>query len=147
MAENGKRNQRIAERERNYRMAERKLRSSNNTCVVNRCGQVACEEIEGMIILPIYGALAVSSSLLCLSPSAACLSCLLFLRFPVSLSSLLQTEMQRRIFQPAESGIRKVIVATDIASTSLTIEGIVYVVDRYDSLAVLGFSFRRPELF
>jgi HrpA-like RNA helicase len=39
------------------------------------------------------------------------------------------TEAQRRIFQRAEDGIRKVIVATEIASTSLTADGIVYVVD------------------
>jgi len=42
----------------------------------------------------------------------------------------LQTEMQRRIFCPAPAGTRKVVVSTDIASTSLTIDGIVYVVDR-----------------
>ena len=36
---------------------------------------------------------------------------------------------QQRIFDPAPKGIRKVIVATDIASTSLTVDGVVYVVD------------------
>jgi HrpA-like RNA helicase len=41
----------------------------------------------------------------------------------------LATEMQRRIFCPAPAGTRKVVVSTDIASTSLTIDGIVYVVD------------------
>lgn len=39
------------------------------------------------------------------------------------------TGMQQRIFSPAPRGVRKVVVATDIASTSLTIGGIVYVVD------------------
>eukprot|EP00041_Stephanoeca_diplocostata_P006018 m.73312 g.73312 ORF g.73312 m.73312 type:complete len:804 (-) comp16123_c0_seq1:1513-3924(-) len=36
---------------------------------------------------------------------------------------------QQRIFRRAPRGIRKVVVATDIASTSLTIDGIVYVID------------------
>jgi ATP-dependent RNA helicase DHX8/PRP22 len=40
------------------------------------------------------------------------------------------TDIQRRIFAPAERGIRKIVVATEIASTSLTVDGIVYVVDR-----------------
>ncbi|XP_077980286.1 putative ATP-dependent RNA helicase DHX40 [Glandiceps talaboti] len=39
------------------------------------------------------------------------------------------TESQRRIFTPAEPGVRKCVVATNIAGTSLTIDGIRYVVD------------------
>ena len=41
----------------------------------------------------------------------------------------LQTEQQQRVFDPVEKGIRRVIVATNIAATSLTIDGVVYVVD------------------
>ncbi|KAF5738753.1 pre-mRNA-splicing factor ATP-dependent RNA helicase isoform X2 [Tripterygium wilfordii] len=37
--------------------------------------------------------------------------------------------MQSRIFEPALSGKRKVVVATNIAEASLTIDGIHYVVD------------------
>eukprot|EP00117_Sycon_ciliatum_P004752 scpid32124/ scgid8988/ ATP-dependent RNA helicase DHX8; DEAH box protein 8; RNA helicase HRH1 len=43
--------------------------------------------------------------------------------------SSLPSEMQSRIFDPAPPGSRKVIVATNIAETSLTIDGIYYVVD------------------
>ncbi|XP_026877066.2 probable ATP-dependent RNA helicase DHX40 isoform X1 [Electrophorus electricus] len=39
------------------------------------------------------------------------------------------TDQQRQIFQPAPAGIRKCVVATNIAATSLTISGIRYIVD------------------
>uniref|UniRef100_G1DFR4 RNA helicase n=1 Tax=Capra hircus TaxID=9925 RepID=G1DFR4_CAPHI len=41
----------------------------------------------------------------------------------------LPSDMQARISQPTPPGARKVVVATNIAETSLTIEGIIYVVD------------------
>nr|CAB3237998.1 ATP-dependent RNA helicase DHX8-like [Phallusia mammillata] len=43
--------------------------------------------------------------------------------------SALPSEMQTRIFDPAPPGSRKVVIATNIAETSLTIDGIHYVVD------------------
>lgn len=43
--------------------------------------------------------------------------------------SSLPAEQQARIFEPTPPDARKVILATNIAETSLTIEGIVYVVD------------------
>ena len=43
--------------------------------------------------------------------------------------SALPSEMQSRIFEPAPAGARKVVVATNIAEASLTIDGIYYVVD------------------
>ncbi|KAM3615418.1 uncharacterized protein V6R79_002054 [Siganus canaliculatus] len=39
------------------------------------------------------------------------------------------TEQQRQIFQPPPPGIRKCVVATNIAATSLTIDGIKYIID------------------
>ncbi|KAM9811375.1 putative ATP-dependent RNA helicase DHX40 isoform 1-T1 [Syngnathus typhle] len=39
------------------------------------------------------------------------------------------TEQQRQIFQPPPPGIRKCVVATNIAATSLTINGIKYIID------------------
>eukprot|EP01105_Mastigella_eilhardi_P014061 TRINITY_DN319_c0_g1_i1.p1 TRINITY_DN319_c0_g1~~TRINITY_DN319_c0_g1_i1.p1 ORF type:complete len:697 (-),score=165.37 TRINITY_DN319_c0_g1_i1:1149-3239(-) len=41
----------------------------------------------------------------------------------------LTSEQQNRVFQPLRQGVRKVVVATNIAETSITIEGIVYVID------------------
>ena len=43
--------------------------------------------------------------------------------------SALPSEIQSRIFDPAPQGKRKVVVATNIAETSLTIDGIYYVID------------------
>lgn len=43
--------------------------------------------------------------------------------------SALPSEMQSRIFEPAPPGARKVVLATNIAETSITIDGIYYVID------------------
>ncbi|CAE8599003.1 unnamed protein product, partial [Polarella glacialis] len=45
------------------------------------------------------------------------------------LYSSLPMNQQRRVFPPAPEGTRKIIIATNIAETSLTIDGVVYVVD------------------
>lgn len=41
----------------------------------------------------------------------------------------LPTDLQNRIFEPTPPGARKVVLATNIAETSLTIDNIVYVID------------------
>jgi pre-mRNA-splicing factor ATP-dependent RNA helicase DHX38/PRP16 len=43
--------------------------------------------------------------------------------------SLLPADLQARIFQRSSNGSRKVIVATNIAETSLTVDGVAFVVD------------------
>lgn len=43
--------------------------------------------------------------------------------------SALPSEMQSRIFDPAPPGSRKVVIATNIAETSITIDHIYYVID------------------
>ena len=43
--------------------------------------------------------------------------------------SQLPSDLQAKIFQKAPDGLRKCVVATNIAETSLTLDGIMYVVD------------------
>jgi pre-mRNA-splicing factor ATP-dependent RNA helicase DHX38/PRP16 len=43
--------------------------------------------------------------------------------------SQLPSDLQAKIFRKAEGGIRKCIVATNIAETSLTVDGIMFVID------------------
>ncbi|XHF97963.1 Pre-mRNA-splicing factor ATP-dependent RNA helicase PRP16 [Aspergillus wentii] len=51
--------------------------------------------------------------------------------------SQMPAEQQAKIFEKAAAGVRKVIVATNIAETSLTVDGIMYVVDAgYSKLKV-----------
>jgi HrpA-like RNA helicase len=55
---------------------------------------------------------------------------------PLPLFSQLRGSQQALVFRPAPPGFRKVIVATNIAETSLTVDGVVFVVD-------CGFSKQR----
>lgn len=48
---------------------------------------------------------------------------------PIPVYAAIPSEMQALIFNPAPKGKRKVVFATNIAETSLTIDGITYVVD------------------
>ncbi|CAD0040894.1 unnamed protein product [Aureobasidium pullulans] len=52
----------------------------------------------------------------------------------------LPTDMQNRIFEPTPPKVRKVVLATNIAETSLTIDNIVYVIDPGYSLVAVPIS-------
>ncbi|KAJ8099316.1 P-loop containing nucleoside triphosphate hydrolase protein [Lipomyces tetrasporus] len=48
---------------------------------------------------------------------------------PLPLHAFLPQDQQNRIFDPAPEGTRKVVISTNIAEASVTIDGIVYVID------------------
>ncbi|XP_073395276.1 probable pre-mRNA-splicing factor ATP-dependent RNA helicase DEAH4 [Physcomitrium patens] len=54
-------------------------------------------------------------------------SCLDAIILPLHAS--LAPEVQARVFQPAPPNCRRIIVATNVAETSLTVDGVVYVID------------------
>lgn len=57
--------------------------------------------------------------------------------------SQLPSDLQAKIFQKAPDGLRKCVVATNIAETSLTLDGIMYVVDAgYCKMKVSAYSFK-----
>ena len=94
---------------------------------LNTSGKGACYLICRLGDLPVIGLRAFSSHCLYLHPPCCAdgpgpLLC-------VPLYSSLPPAQQQRIFDPAPPGGRKVVVSTNIAETSLTIDGIVYVVD------------------
>ena len=47
----------------------------------------------------------------------------------VPIYSTLPSEIQAKIFEPTPEGARKIVLATNIAETSVTIDGIIYVID------------------
>ncbi|TBU50208.1 pre-mRNA splicing factor [Dichomitus squalens] len=58
----------------------------------------------------------------------------------LALHAGLTTEEQLKVFEPAERGFRKVIIATNIAEASVTIEGIKFVVDSGFAKASMEYS-------
>ena len=48
--------------------------------------------------------------------------------YPLPIYSQLPSDLQAKIFQAAPDGLRKCVVATNIAETSLTLDGIFYVI-------------------
>lgn len=81
------------------------------------------QTVEGLLILPLYGSMPTGKIHATAVTSYYLPSKTTFILF------CLVTDQQRQIFQPPPSGIRKCVVATNIAATSLTINGIKYIID------------------
>uniref|UniRef100_A0A7I4EI91 RNA helicase n=1 Tax=Physcomitrium patens TaxID=3218 RepID=A0A7I4EI91_PHYPA len=87
------------------------------------------EEIPGDILLFLTGQEEIESMERLLKERASHLSPKVPKLLVVPIYAALPSEQQMRVFQPAPDGTRKVILATNIAETSLTIPGIRYVID------------------
>lgn len=77
-----------------------------------------------LVFLPGWGEINDLNRALGLSPTLKCMNKLI-----IPLHSLMPTINQRQVFEKTRSGVRKIILATNIAETSITIDDIVYVID------------------
>ncbi|KAF6259921.1 putative DEAH [Scenedesmus sp. NREL 46B-D3] len=89
------------------------------------------EDVPGDVLVFLTGQEEVESAVRMLDEEARRLarSRLQYTLLPAAMYAGLPGAQQRLALEPAARGTRKVVVATNIAETSLTIEGIVYVVD------------------
>ncbi|KAE8393934.1 ATP dependent RNA helicase [Aspergillus alliaceus] len=87
------------------------------------------QETEGDILVFLTGREEIDSTVQLISERAAMLHPKAQALFPLPLYSGLTTDQQMYVFEPAPENTRKVIVSTNIAEASVTINGIVFVVD------------------
>ncbi|CAN0843863.1 Probable pre-mRNA-splicing factor ATP-dependent RNA helicase DEAH5 [Linum grandiflorum] len=91
--------------------------------------QIHLTEIEGDILVFLTGQEEIDFACQCLFERMKALGKDVPELIILPVYSALPSEMQSRIFDPAPPRKRKVVVATNIAEASLTIDGIVYVID------------------
>lgn len=91
--------------------------------------QIHVAEPEGDILVFLTGQDEIETSVEALLSRIKTLGSALPELIVVPVYAALPSEMQARIFEPAPKGARKVVLATNIAETSITIDGIKYVVD------------------
>jgi HrpA-like RNA helicase len=89
----------------------------------------ATEPVPGDVLVFCTGQEEIESAIESLQAIVAALGARVRELVALPIYSSLPAEQQARIFEPTPEGARKVIFATNIAETSLTIDGIVYVVD------------------
>jgi ATP-dependent RNA helicase DDX35 len=87
------------------------------------------QEAEGDILVFLTGREEIDSTVQLISERAATLHPKAQALAPLPLYAGLTTDQQMYVFEPAPENTRKVIVSTNIAEASVTINGIVYVVD------------------
>lgn len=87
------------------------------------------QEGEGDILVFLTGREEIDTALQLISERVATLHPKAQALLPLPLYSGLTTDQQMYVFEPAPENTRKVIVSTNIAEASVTIDGIVYVVD------------------
>ncbi|PWY83297.1 P-loop containing nucleoside triphosphate hydrolase protein [Aspergillus sclerotioniger CBS 115572] len=87
------------------------------------------QEAEGDILVFLTGREEIDTTVQLIAERAATLHPKAHAILPLPLYSGLTTDQQMYVFEPAPENTRKVIVSTNIAEASVTINGIVYVVD------------------
>ncbi|RAH64923.1 putative ATP dependent RNA helicase [Aspergillus aculeatinus CBS 121060] len=87
------------------------------------------QEAEGGILVFLTGREEIDTAIQLISERAATLHPKAQSLLPLPLYAGLTTNQQMYVFEPAPENTRKVIVSTNIAEASVTINGIVYVVD------------------
>eukprot|EP01080_Neovahlkampfia_damariscottae_P011062 gene11062-3770_t len=91
--------------------------------------QIHCNEKPGDILLFLTGEEEIESSCRQLMEDARKLGPDIDTLMCLPLYSSLPIHLQQRVFAPTPEGTRKCVISTNIAETSVTIDGIVYVVD------------------
>lgn len=87
------------------------------------------QEAEGDVLLFLTGREEIDTAIQLISERAATLHPKAHSLLPLPLYAGLTTEQQMYVFEPAPENTRKIIVSTNIAEASVTIDGIVYVID------------------
>ncbi|RAL00270.1 putative ATP dependent RNA helicase [Aspergillus ibericus CBS 121593] len=87
------------------------------------------QEAEGDVLVFLTGREEIDTTVQLIAERAATLHPKAQAVLPLPLYSGLTTDQQMYVFEPAPENTRKVIVSTNIAEASVTINGIVYVVD------------------
>ena len=87
------------------------------------------QEADGDILIFLTGREEIDTAMQLLSERAAGLHSKVQALQPLPLFAGLTTEEQMYVFEPAAENTRKVILSTNIAEASVTIDGVVYVID------------------
>ena len=90
---------------------------------------IHANEADGDILLFLTGREEVDSSIRMIADRATTINPRAPSILPVPLYAGLSTEQQLYVFEPAPENTRKIIVSTNIAEASVTIDGIAYVID------------------
>lgn len=91
--------------------------------------EIASQEPEGDVLIFLTGREEIDACISSIADRLPSLSSSMQTLLPLPLYAGLSTEQQMYVFEPAPENTRKVIVSTNIAEASVTIPGIVYVID------------------
>ncbi|KXZ50497.1 hypothetical protein GPECTOR_16g672 [Gonium pectorale] len=102
------------------------------TAAVEAAVDIHCEDVPGDVLIFLTGQEEVQSAVSLLEENARRLASsrgYSTKMLPLPLYAGLHGSQQSAVFRPTPRGYRKVVVATNVAETSITLEGVVYVID------------------